>query len=233
MGSGGSKGLVQDDGFGMFCGVFDHSDIEACGAWLQAETIVQSRAGARHLMQYAAVRQFAGDPRLLSIARRFLGADPIPFRATLFDKSARRNWLVAWHQDTALPLRRRVDVTGWGPWSMKGGVTYAHAPAAALSHVVALRVHIDDSGSDNGPLRVLPGTHLRGVLSDAQLEGAVRHIRRWSVLPQRAASWPCVHWSCMPHRRPIAIARDGCYTLSTLTMFSWAAVWSWRWRESD
>jgi hypothetical protein len=176
MGSGGSKGLVQDDGFGMFCGVFDHSDIEACGAWLQAETIVQSRAGARHLMQYAAVRQFAGDPRLLSIARRFLGADPIPFRATLFDKSARRNWLVAWHQDTALPLRRRVDVTGWGPWSMKGGVTYAHAPAAALSHVVALRVHIDDSGSDNGPLRVLPGTHLRGVLSDAQLEGAVRHI---------------------------------------------------------
>lgn len=32
--------------------------------------------------------------------------------------------------------------------------------------VLALRVHLDDSTADNGPLRVLPVTHKLGVLSD-------------------------------------------------------------------
>ena len=49
---------------------------------------------------------------------------------------------------------------------MKEGVAYAHAPAAALSQVLALRVSCDDSTIGNGPLRVLPRTHTLGVLSD-------------------------------------------------------------------
>jgi len=37
-------------------------------------------------------------------------------------------------------------------------------------------VHLDDSTAENGPLRVLPGTHTLGVLSDAQIDDAVRRI---------------------------------------------------------
>jgi ectoine hydroxylase-related dioxygenase (phytanoyl-CoA dioxygenase family) len=48
-------------------------------------------------------------------------------------------------------------------------VNYAHAPASALSQVLALRVHLDDSTAENGPLRVLPGTHTLGVLTDESL----------------------------------------------------------------
>jgi len=65
---------------------------------------------------------------------------------------------------------------GWGPWSIKSGITYAHAPTTALSRVVALRLHFDDSREDNGPLRVLPGTHALGVLSEADTERLVRGI---------------------------------------------------------
>jgi len=84
----------------------------------------------------------------------------------LFDKSALANWLVVWHQDTALPLQTRRETPGWGPWSVKEGVIYAHAPASALSQILALRLHLDDSMADNGPLRVLPETHTLGVLTD-------------------------------------------------------------------
>jgi ectoine hydroxylase-related dioxygenase (phytanoyl-CoA dioxygenase family) len=107
--------------------------------------------------------------RLVSIARSALGNGAFAFRATLFDKSPEANWLVAWHQDTALPLREKREQAGWGPWSVKDGVIYAHAPATALSQVLALRVHLDDSTAENGPLRVLPGTHTIGVLSDEEL----------------------------------------------------------------
>ncbi|MFY9342111.1 MAG: phytanoyl-CoA dioxygenase family protein [Planctomycetota bacterium] len=124
-------------------------------------------AGARHLMTDAGVRAFAYHEALLAIARAAVGPTAMPFRATLFAKSGVRNWLVVWHQDTTLPLATRHESPEWGPWSVKAGVVYAHAPAWALANVVALRVHLDDCTAANGPLRVIPGSHRQGVLADA------------------------------------------------------------------
>src|SRR5215471_5058108 len=134
----------------------------------------RSRAGARHLMSIPAIDAAAKDERLLRIARQALGDGAVPYRATLFDKSARANWLVVWHQDTMLPLESRNDSTEWGPWSLKAGVLYAHAPAWAMSRVLALRISLDASTAENGPLRVIPGSHLAGVLSDDEILGLAR-----------------------------------------------------------
>jgi ectoine hydroxylase-related dioxygenase (phytanoyl-CoA dioxygenase family) len=133
---------------------------------LDGASLRRSKAGVRHALRHPAVASLAQEPRLLHIAKEILGADALPFRATLFDKLPRANWLVVWHQDTALPLRERQDTPSWGPWSVKDGVVYAHAPASVLCRVLALRIHLDDSTADNGPLRILPGTHTKGVLSD-------------------------------------------------------------------
>lgn len=121
------------------------------------------------MLRDPAVATLAHDPRLLVVARRVLGLEAFPFRATLFDKSPGSNWLITWHQDTALPLRRKQETPGWGPWSVKEGVTYAHAPATALNQVLALRIHLDDCTKESGPLRVLPRTHTLGVLNDDQV----------------------------------------------------------------
>src|SRR5688572_3154264 len=137
------------------------------------------------MMRHPVVRTLAGDPRLLAMAMRTLGSGAWPFRATLFDKSPASNWLVVWHQDTALPLRSRRELPGWGPWSVKAGVLYAHAPSSALADVVALRVHLDDSGPDNGPLRVLPGSHVHGVLSDAAIHDLASRVAPQACLCRR------------------------------------------------
>ena len=164
------------DGFAMVPGVFDGAELDGIARDLAGASLQRSRAGARHLLAVPAIAALARDPRLTAVAAEVLGSDPVAFGATLFDKSSEANWLVVWHQDTALPLVERRDVAGWGPWSTKGGITYAHAPASALSQVVALRVHLDASTDDNGPLRVLPGTHELGVLTDAQIHAAARRI---------------------------------------------------------
>ena len=54
---------------------------------------------------------------------------------------------------------------------------HAHAPAHALEKVIALRLHLDASTSENGPLRVLPGTHTQGVLSDDQIHELSRQVQ--------------------------------------------------------
>ena len=68
-----------------------------------------------------------------------------------------------------MPLESANDSAEWGPWSLKAGILYAHAPAWALSRVLALRISLDASTGDNGPLRVIPGSHQAGVLSDDEI----------------------------------------------------------------
>ena len=160
---------ATDEGHAIYPHVFQPLEIEHVLKALSGDGIERTRAGARRILGIPAVRQLANDARLLRIASDFVGPTAVPFRATLFDKSATANWLVVWHQDTALPLRERFEDREWGPWSVKGGVIHAHAPAWALEQVIALRVSLDASTATNGPLRVLPGSHRRGVFSDEQI----------------------------------------------------------------
>ena len=161
---------IEAEGFAIIERVFEPREIDSIAEALEHEPLPRSRAGARHAMQSPFVASLARDPRLMNLVRHVLGPDAVPYRATLFEKSPTANWLVIWHQDTALPLRERAELPGWGPWSVKAGVTYAHAPGAALSRVLALRIHLDDSTAANGPLRVIPRTHQRGVLTDETLQ---------------------------------------------------------------
>lgn len=160
---------MVDEGFEIAEGVLSPEACDGLVGRLTSGLPNRSRAGARHLMTHPAVAALARQESLLGIARRWVGAGAVPYRATLFDKSALRNWQVVWHQDTALPLASRFDSPDWGPWSLKAGVAYAHAPTWALTRIIALRVHLDPSTGENGPLKVLPGSDRAGVLSDEEV----------------------------------------------------------------
>jgi ectoine hydroxylase-related dioxygenase (phytanoyl-CoA dioxygenase family) len=176
---------VSRDGFAIVPNVLPERELAVLQAMLDQWEVPRGRAGVRHAMRNASVHALARDSRLIVMAQEILGSGALPFRATLFDKSPTSNWLVVWHQDTALPLRERGEVSGWGPWSIKDGVTYAHAPASALEHVLALRLHLDDSVAENGPLRVLPRTHTLGVLSDDALHELSAQIAAFDCLVPR------------------------------------------------
>jgi ectoine hydroxylase-related dioxygenase (phytanoyl-CoA dioxygenase family) len=160
---------IGENGFAILPGLFSNEYTDQLRDEVNRSTHHRSLAGVRHALGLPPVAAAAQEPRLLGLAREVLGANAFPFRATLFDKSPSANWLVVWHQDTALPLRERNEQPGWGPWSVKEGIVYAHAPATVLGHVLALRLSIDDSKQENGPLRVLPRTHTIGLLSDDEI----------------------------------------------------------------
>lgn len=166
----------SDLGYSITEQIFESRQMARLCGTLASANVVRTKAGARHLLSISEVRALAAHPVLVALAGTFIGEQPIPFRATLLDKSAASNWLVAWHQDTALPLRQRVDDSAWGPWSVKGGVLHAIAPTSALARVIALRVHLDDSTEANGPLRVLPGTHSGGVLTHDKIQQLANDI---------------------------------------------------------
>jgi ectoine hydroxylase-related dioxygenase (phytanoyl-CoA dioxygenase family) len=163
-----------DQGFRVVSSVLTAAGVSALR--VAVEALPHGRAGVRNALRVPAIRTLAEDPRLLALAAEMLGAPSLPYKATLFDKSPSSNWLVTWHQDLALPVRHRIDVPGWGPWTDKGGRLHALAPADVLARIVALRMHLDDSTSENGPLRVLPDTHRDGRLSEARIAALAREV---------------------------------------------------------
>jgi hypothetical protein len=127
--------------------------------------------GARNLLALPAVR---GAARFLEDRLRpLLGNTTRAVRAIFFDKTAKANWLVPWHQDLSIAIKHRQECPGWTNWSIKAGVLHAQPPAAFLERMVTARVHLDDCPADNGALRVISGSHAAGRLSRGEICAAV------------------------------------------------------------
>ena len=47
-------------------------------------------------------------------------------------------------------------------WSEKEGNIFVQPPAEVLRKIVAVRLHVDECSSDDGPLKVVPGSHTHG-----------------------------------------------------------------------
>ena len=112
------------------------------------------------------VRELAGSLAIRSLAGAVLGDGCFAVRAVFFDKVPGANWKLGWHQDSVISVRERIDAPGFVAWSLKAGVLQVQPPAEILSEMLAVRVHLDDCGELNGPLRVLPGSHAHGWLDE-------------------------------------------------------------------
>lgn len=117
-----------------------------------------------------AVRELASGAAIRALASAVLGERCFAVQALLLDKIPDANWKVPFHQDLYVPLAARADTPGFSGWSEKAGVVHAKPPRAVLEGILALRVHLDDCGAENGPLRVIPGSHCAGELSGPEIK---------------------------------------------------------------
>lgn len=93
-----------------------------------------------------------------------LPPEMIAVRSILFDKNEKENWSVVWHQDLTIAVTSRIEVNGYGPWSMKDGFPHVQPTRRLLENMVTIRLHLDDTPSLNGALRVIPESHLLGKI---------------------------------------------------------------------
>ncbi|HEX2838784.1 MAG TPA: phytanoyl-CoA dioxygenase family protein [Phycisphaerales bacterium] len=145
---------------------------QLCDPLLQPED--QPRPGVRRALEREPrlVDLLARSP-LTALARDVMGTTAPIVRSILFDKSPAANWLVPWHQDATIAVRDRCDVPGFGPWSLKDGEHHCRPSREVLDQIVVLRLHLDDCGPGNGPLRVIPASHREGLVSPARLDELV------------------------------------------------------------
>jgi ectoine hydroxylase-related dioxygenase (phytanoyl-CoA dioxygenase family) len=145
--------------------------------------IGNTRHAQRNLLAIPAVRDLAVSEPVKQLIATLLGERCFAVRGILFNKTPDSNWKVVWHQDRTIAVRERKDTSHFGPWSMKAGVPHVQPPASVMAKMLAIRLHLDESHSDNGPLRVIPGSHKAGCLTAEEIE-------TWRELPSVTCTVP-------------------------------------------
>lgn len=154
------------DGFRLIPGLLAPEQRQALIAELA--TLPPGAAGQRELLEQPWCQVLSRWLLALPQLRGVLPADAVAVQCTLFEKSPDRNWLVAPHQDLAIPVAERVEHPALGGWSVKGSRHFVLAPVQVLAQMVALRLHLDDAAQADGGLRFVPGSHRNGVLGAAE-----------------------------------------------------------------
>jgi ectoine hydroxylase-related dioxygenase (phytanoyl-CoA dioxygenase family) len=167
------KMRVEMDGFAVIPECLDETTVELLG-----EQFDDTRDRERNLLSVARVRDLAASKHVRRIMEAILGPKCFAVRGIFFNKTRSSNWKVVWHQDLTIAVRQRADASGFGPWTTKAGILHVQPPADVMSGILAIRLHLDESAIENGPLRVLPGSHRNGRLTAEQIanwnkEGAI------------------------------------------------------------
>ena len=179
--------------------------------------VVTSAEVVRLLQQYMPNRSNNTEHQLCD-------TEPTLVRAILFDKTPQQNWLVAWHQDKTVCVTHKKDLTGWGPWSLKGRVIHVQPPLPVLEQQLALRIHLDTANLENGCLKILPASHRAGLIDERKIpdmnkEHAVAceaevgdvllmkpHVLHASSKAQKPASRRVLHLEFSTYRLPEGMA---------------------------
>jgi ectoine hydroxylase-related dioxygenase (phytanoyl-CoA dioxygenase family) len=156
---------IEDQGFAVIANLISCETVKDLIAATSeyghtARNLLESEPQVASLARLAAVR---------APIEEILGPNCFAVRGLFFDKTSDANWKVAWHQDLTIAVRRRFDVSGFGPWSEKAGIPHVQPPTATLERMLSIRIHLDDCGTENGPLQVVPGSHRLGRLDTDEI----------------------------------------------------------------
>ncbi|PYS52385.1 MAG: phytanoyl-CoA dioxygenase [Acidobacteria bacterium] len=178
---------IERDGFALFEKVLDDGTVNQLLTVLRnlnSDVAFNQRAGKafgiRNLLNVLPLtRMLANSAPLRALVEPVFGCEARVVRGIYFDKHRDANRKVAWHQDLTIAVRERVELEGYGVWSVKAGIQHVQPPIAVLEKMVTLRLHLDDTNESNGALRVIPGSHKHGRLDVEEIQSWKEH--QWTV----------------------------------------------------
>lgn len=107
-------------------------------------------------------------------------------KAIYFDKPEDSNWFVAYHQDLTINVSERKEVEGFKNWTNKRGQIGVQPPTEYLNRTITIRIHLDATDINNGALRIVPESHVNGVVrTESRTENpkeVICAVKRGSVM---------------------------------------------------
>jgi len=91
-------------------------------------------------------------------------------KAIYFDKPKKSNWFVAYHQDLSISVDKKINLKNYVNWTYKKEQYGVQPPTKILEDTITIRIHLDDTNKNNGALKVIPKSHLKGIYKKSVLD---------------------------------------------------------------
>ncbi len=167
---------LETDGFVLLPAIYGTSEVSRLIVDLSAALLhandegesIRSGAGgvyaARNILQlYPPSQTVWRKPVLMKFMSSVLGPGFGLVRGLFFDKPPERSWSLPWHKDLTIAVQNnRLPSQLFGKSTNKAGVPHVEAPPELLARMLTLRIHLDAITDENGPLKVIPGSHHAG-----------------------------------------------------------------------
>jgi ectoine hydroxylase-related dioxygenase (phytanoyl-CoA dioxygenase family) len=162
---------IAVNGFTVIENIFTGGEVDALVSLIQQAD--SSSETFRKTKDLFAIRQFLKEvpdvapaiftPMLIATIKGLFGEGYNAVKSIYFDKPGDSNWFVSYHQDLTISVKEKADVPGFGPWTVKQQQFAVQPPLAILENNFTIRIHLDDTNEHNGALRVVPGSHRKGI----------------------------------------------------------------------
>jgi ectoine hydroxylase-related dioxygenase (phytanoyl-CoA dioxygenase family) len=115
------------------------------------------------LKEVPSVKKLIFNNKLKAFIDELFGPGYFVVKSIYFDKPEKSNWFVAWHQDLTISVDKKIDLPGYGPWTVKLNQFAVQPPLDILKNNFTIRIHLDDTDEGNGALKVLAGSHQKDI----------------------------------------------------------------------
>ena len=162
---------LLNEGYALIDNIFTIEEVNSLLLTIsQADT---SKPTFRKTNDLFAIRQFFKEipeaiglvfnEKLNSIISTIFGDSYFVIKSIYFDKPEESNWFVSYHQDLTISVDKRIDIEGYGPWTIKQNQFSVQTPVGLLQDNFTIRIHLDKTDENNGALKVIPKSHLKGI----------------------------------------------------------------------
>ncbi|AZA84963.1 phytanoyl-CoA dioxygenase [Chryseobacterium lactis] len=175
------KSHIHEYGFSVINTVFSEGEIEKIIDVLNS--IDTSRENFRKSEDLFAIRQFLKEipeikdlifnDNIKRIIKDIFGEKYFVVKSIYFDKPETSNWYVAYHQDLTISVDKKTELSGFGPWTTKQNQFAVQPPLNVLENIFTIRIHLDDTDENNGALKVVPGSHAKGIYRPETIDWTV------------------------------------------------------------
>lgn len=164
------KNLVEN-GFSVIDSIYSEKEIAAIVGVI--DSLDTSNPTFRKTDDLFAIRQFIKEvpeiknllfnSKLSDIINSIGGNDYFIVKSIYFDKPEKSNWFVSYHQDLTISVNEKKEIENFTNWTKKHNQFAVQPTTGILENIFTVRIHLDNTNSENGALKILNKSHQKSV----------------------------------------------------------------------
>ena len=162
------KTELENIGFTTVESIYSEREIEEILKILNEKEISGQFGVREFLFKNPEIRSKIFNKRLKEIVKQISPKCTNSIKSIYFDKPPNSNWIVNWHQDLTINLSYRKEVDQYKNWRETKERTVVQPNRELLENIFTIRIHLDKCTKQNGALRVIEESHLKGTIDTTE-----------------------------------------------------------------